>query len=323
MESIKVGATASLVAISHFMFNCVVAQIKKEAVSPTKPARKVLRETQTLATSVNSLQLIETVQVKKEKLTDVPQRESVENMPPPTMPPKKTIKVETQRSTRTRTRKQKQEEEKANEAQQERRGDSDVILQDQSVVKIDLSSDDEEPPKAVPEIRSSARTRTKQTAGKIGNGSKERAKRSTSDDSDRSNSSRSKKMKKNETPRKEDAATGNATTSYASEPAPLNATFVVHNPGLGNLGDIMTDDESPVRSEPVVKAKTNKPLFSAFDHSPVKSKVEAFEKLGAAALASATPVRQTRTKTRAQAKEKSQVSVYTGRLVETLPLPVQ
>lgn len=69
------------------------------------------------------------------------------------------------------------------------------------------------------------------------------------------------------------------------------------------MKDILTDDDSPIHPPPPPLTK-HKQLFSPFERSPVKKKVEAFEKLGAAAT---TPVRQTRTKTRAQAKQNIEV----------------
>lgn len=94
----------------------------------------------------------------------------------------------------------------------------------------------------------------------------------------------------------------------------MNETYVQPSSTNNNiLADIMTDDDSPVTmpAKPVVevaaKAKT-KQLFSPFEKSPVKKRVQAYENLVAEA-ASEIPVRTTRTKTRALAKLKDTVSV--------------
>lgn len=279
----------------------VSVQVKKEVQSPVKPARKALRETQKVQETTQS------VRVKREKITDaMPQRESVENMPPPqVLPVKKAIKTErVTRSTRTRTRKQ-QEEKKEDEETVEQRKDSDVVLEDPPITCIEILSDEEEPKKVV----RSTRTRTRTAAKKEEASSSESAKRSrsTSEDSNRSSKQIKKNKKKKETAREksvyEDAV---SETPQKEINKVLNGTYVVKTTDC--LKDLMTDDESPVLPESTVKSKGKNnatKVFSAFDHSPVKKKVEAFEKLGAAAAAAnnvITPVKQTRTKTRAQAK---------------------
>lgn len=71
------------------------------------------------------------------------------------------------------------------------------------------------------------------------------------------------------------------------------------------LAEIMTDDDSPITAAKVAKnavTKGTKQLFSPFEKSPVKKRVQAYENLAAEA-ASEIPVRTTRTKTRALAKK--------------------
>ncbi|XP_018324416.1 histone-lysine N-methyltransferase, H3 lysine-79 specific-like [Agrilus planipennis] len=79
-----------------------------------------------------------------------------------------------------------------------------------------------------------------------------------------------------------------------------------------NPDDLITDDESIVEDTPPVPkqqikakkpVKTTKQIFSPFSNSPVKKRVEAFEKLGAELNGSEIPVRITRTKKKAIEKE--------------------
>lgn len=87
----------------------------------------------------------------------------------------------------------------------------------------------------------------------------------------------------------------------------LNSTVTISKPTqketLPTVDDIMTDDESDIEEKPPVPVtkKVGKQLFNPFENSPVKKKVEAFEKLGAKAV-EPTTTRVTRTKSRQKAK---------------------
>lgn len=74
---------------------------------------------------------------------------------------------------------------------------------------------------------------------------------------------------------------GNAT--YVTQPQQdnANATMVVHKPKVAQNDPFMTDDESEDEISP--KNGKTKQLFNPFEVSPVKKKVQAFEKLGKSA----------------------------------------
>lgn len=275
-----------------------MVQVKNEALSPVKPSRKVLRDSQIINNNNKHQETNVSAKVKEEKLSNVLplQRGSVNDMPPPqSLPLKKPIKTENTRSTRPRTRRQKQKENQSENGEVEERKDSDVIIQNTSIVAIDLCSDEEEPK----EVRST-RTRTRNATKKTKT-STESAKRSRSADSNKSRTPSMKTSKKKKTVEREESVYEDA----------LSDNVKNTETNVQGTSNIMTDDEdSPVASKTFVKGKNAKPLFSAFDHSPVKKKVEAFEKLEAIAnAANNTPVRQTRTKTRTQAKEKNEVNI--------------
>ncbi|KAJ3629375.1 hypothetical protein MTP99_013771 [Tenebrio molitor] len=109
----------------------------------------------------------------------------------------------------------------------------------------------------------------------------------------------------------------------------MNATVVVENPKyVKNIvpvtaEDLMTDDES--EEEPVTKKNPPKPvrtiskppkqIFSPFEHSPVKKKVEAFEKLQEEA--NVIPARITRTKTKAKQQQEQENNEATDNAVKS------
>lgn len=289
----------------------VVVQVKTEVPSPVKPNRRALRETQTLSKGMESQQMNQTVQIKKEKVSNMlPRRETQENMPPPPPPDLAIVlKKENVRSTRTRTRKQKELAE-----QQEKPKYSDVIIQNTTITTVDLCSDEEKQQESM----RSTRTRTR-NATKKAETSTESNKRSRSASEE---SQKSKSSKVNKTKKKKGISDEETSTSYedavAESPSKSKPAMAQNDPNVtqvklcSDLKDIMTDDESPVlntkqANKTITKSKPTKPLFSPFDHSPVKKKVEAFEKLGATASSTATPTRETRNRGNVKAKEKNEV----------------
>lgn len=288
-------------------------QVKKEICSPAKPVRKALKESQASKKDSYTQEMDQPPQVKKEKITNILPRESIENMPPPPdgMILKKNIKTENNnvRSTRTRTRKQKELQE-----QREERKDSDVMIQNTTIVTIDLSSDDDKPETTQRSTRT--KTRAAQKKAETSAESNKRS-RSPSEDSNKSKSTRTKKTKKKKADEPERSVYEDALCETPLQLEQVvntvnNDLNVTHVKEDNILKDIMTDDESPVapQNKTIVLTKSTKQLFSPFDHSPVKKKVEAFEKLGATAAAAAagTPV-LTRKATKTLAKEKKEVGI--------------
>lgn len=94
----------------------------------------------------------------------------------------------------------------------------------------------------------------------------------------------------------------------ATQRVVANETVVINTPKVlkppMNMEDIMTDDEDDNITVTVPKKVTKvignstKAIFSPFEGSPVKKRVEAFERLGAE-ISTEIPVRTTRTKTKA------------------------
>lgn len=285
-------------------------QVKKEISSPAKPVRKALKESQVSKKDSYTPEIDQPVHVKKEKITNILPRESIENMPPPPdgMILKKNIKTENSvRSTRTRTRKQKELQE-----QKEERKDSDVMIQNTTIVTIDLSSDDDKSETTQRSTRT--KTRAAQKKAELSAESSKRS-RSPSEDSNKSKSTRTKKTKKKKADEQEGSVYEDALCETPVQPERIANTVnndlnVTHVKEDNILKDIMTDDESPVavQNKTVVLTKSTKQLFSPFDHSPVKKKVEAFEKLGATAASAGTPV-LTRKATKTLAKEKKEVDI--------------
>lgn len=121
-------------------------------------------------------------------------------------------------------------------------------------------------------------------------------------------------VKQNSLPPAETATGENIINETFTQPAnknhAMNETYAQSTAKKDqNLADIMTDDDSPITNSTKtknvpLKGKT-KQLFSPFEKSPVKKKVQAYENLVAEAA-----TRTTRTKTRALAKLQDAVSNF-------------
>ncbi|KAF2898300.1 hypothetical protein ILUMI_07871 [Ignelater luminosus] len=88
----------------------------------------------------------------------------------------------------------------------------------------------------------------------------------------------------------------------------MNETIVISKvpENQNDLKDLMTDDEDIVVSPPNNKKTNLKQVFSPYASSPVKQRVQAFEKLRVEANCDLPP-RMTRTKTKAKAKEQQEI----------------
>lgn len=273
-----------------------VPAVKKEKPSPTKPKRKALRDTYQVPEKSQSESLLQ-VSIKKEKVSNVPLNNSKTEMPPPALPIKKAIKVENIRSTRTRTR-QQQIAEETNEDSPKK--DSDVILKDVTVTVLEVSSDGEDiVNSSATELATTRLTRSKVVKKNIDalpvNGQKRNGSPPVVDKSDQKRPKRTKRKgeleKTDESEHNAFKDTADKTTNPTSEQHALDATYVtlpINSDAPINamdLNDFMTDDESPqlpVKSKQLAdENKPGKTLFSAYATSPVKKRVEAFEKLGA------------------------------------------
>lgn len=290
--------------------------IKSEKASPKKPKRKALVETHQLNAEKEQPDNFTITSLKSEN--DESEKDS-QQMPPPTLPLKKPIKTENSRSTRSRARTRNTNAAKGKPSKK----DSDVILNDVTIPILEISSDDEQPktPEAPRVTRSKARPAKKPSA--------ERPKRSRSESSE--DAQRDKKQKSRRVRAKDDDEKSeyeDAIDEVCKENGPANtvndatviisrnadATYVQEPQrpneinGDDRLKDIMTDDDSPIPVQKknavtsTVKKNGTKQIFSPYESSPVRKKVAAFEKLGAEA-SSEIPVRSTRTKTKAQAKQ--------------------
>ncbi|KAF5275180.1 hypothetical protein FQR65_LT04212 [Abscondita terminalis] len=88
-------------------------------------------------------------------------------------------------------------------------------------------------------------------------------------------------------------------TELTNRPVPLNTTVVLETATVQKepvfFKNIMTDDEDIVDNSPpeTIRQKKTKPVFSPYENSPVKKRVEAFEKLG---TTSQIPSKTTRSK---------------------------
>ncbi|EFA07203.1 uncharacterized protein LOC103314322 [Tribolium castaneum] len=246
--------------------------------------------------------------LKKEKISMISGEESVpekisvktelEEMPAPTRPaPKKRRKNTTS----------KQIKQEKIEDPLENPRESDVIIEEAVVPLVNLVDSLEEETNKT-EVESSKRTRTASDDGQMEN--KEKRPKSSEDETQFEDAV--------STVLSENADKNNATFVTASklevQGGNLNSTVVVQDPKYlkslipKTVDDLMTDDESEEEKETLKKSKVQgtipkraKQIFSPFEQSPVKKKVQAFEKLQEEAAA--MPVRITRTKTRNQAKE--------------------
>ncbi|CAH1117575.1 unnamed protein product [Phaedon cochleariae] len=326
--------------------------------------------------------VIETVKVKKEKistimppssshgtctseatLTDADIEIKKEDMPAPRkLPPrKKKIKPELEETQKRSTR------------AFERGKQSDVILQNTTITKIDITetdsdtssekkshvkpeqpvqqnmratrskvrqrkpslesqSDNEKVETSEPEIKKVRSTRTKTLRQNKRNRShseeleamkneKKKSKSSTSSDTEDNKSAQTEyedavsTMETNET---EPQSKADATYVAKSEPqsAVLNQTVVIEKPKVVQPSDNKeVVKENGVRTPPRPKSKKQtKEIFSPFDKTPLKKKVEAFEKLEAAAM-------QQGEAQNAKGNPKSETKTSTGRPKSKLVTP--
>ncbi|RZC35368.1 hypothetical protein BDFB_007568 [Asbolus verrucosus] len=271
-------------------------------------------------------------------MSDVKVKIEADEMPAPTRPaPRKKKQKKTE--TRIQVKSEKVKEEIVENTSESQGRDSDVILQDATVTMVNLldSDDNEKTLKNEEDTVRSTRTKTKQKK-KLG---KRTRVLSSDEETDRTTEKRSKsgseQLQNGDLSTKtnyEDAVstleTNNATfvanspvnKNLGAPPATMNATVVVENPKYVNnnlvpapvtADDLLTDDESedekkrktPPPTVTKIPSKFPKQVFSPFELSPVKKKVQAFEKLKEA---NSIPVRVTRTKTRAVAKEQEEVA---------------
>ncbi|XP_044263808.1 inner centromere protein [Tribolium madens] len=274
-----------------------------------RPRRNAFKEASQSISNLN--EKLRRVSIKKEKMSIANSSKSLadevriktenEEMPAPTRPaPKRRRKNAT-----SKIIKQEKIEEEL-----EKPRESDVIIKEVEVPIINLvDSLGEETTKT--ELEKSKRTRTSSDEGQE---NKEKRPKSNEDEKDNTNYEDAVS-----TLLVENTETNNATFIAASTHDVcvdnFNSTVVVTNPKIVNtlvpktIDDLMTDDESEeetTKKNQWTKTgtipKRPKQIFSPFEQSPVKKKVQAFEKLQEDA--DAIPVRITRTKTRNQAKEK-------------------
>lgn len=252
-------------------------------------------------------------------------------MPPPTLPLKKPIKTENTRSTRSRVRTRNTNTVNGKLSKK----DSDVILNELAIPILEISSDDEQSKSSEPQLPRVTRSKAKKP---VKNELVERPKRSRSESSEDTKKDKKQKSKhvkaKDDDDKTDKSDYEDAIDDIAKDNVQINnindATVIIsrnpdatyiQEPQKSNednmndlLKDIMTDDDSPIPAQnkkntvtSTVKKNATKQIFSPYESSPVRKKVAAFEKLGAEAT-SEIPVRSTRTKTKAQAKQNEVLS---------------
>lgn len=302
--------------------------VKLEKSSPKKPKRKALAENRQLNGEDEQTEITVIKSLKSEN--DDPEKD-FQQMPPPNLPLKKPIKTENSRSTRSRARPRNTNASNGKSSKK----DSDVILNDVTIPILEISSDDDQSKTSEPELPRVTRSKARKPVDKTKNESVERPKRSRSESSENTKKDKKQKSKHVKKPKDEHDQTDkseyeDAVDEVSKDNAPAtninDATVIIsRNPDATYiqepqnkdaevdandlLKDIMTDDDSPLPAQSkknavTAAAKKNvaKQIFSPYESSPVRKKVAAFEKLGAE-CASEIPVRSTRTKTKAQAKQ--------------------
>lgn len=283
----------------------------KENDQPNIPIQKT--STRSRRNTNNEVLKVTEKNIKKEKLSTVYGGEAQANvnikqeiMAPPTRPaPRKQKKMKL--STSVQIKKEKIDIELEGRP-------SDVIMQVAPVPVVDITDDTDQSTEEPPTVMRQTRTKTKAAAAAAASKRTKRKAPSTSEEEDTVAQTATTETRSNETftaTEQTSKAVMNATV-MVDKPSNsvMNSTIVVANPKVvvdGNQeipSGLMTDDESEdeilpknnTRIPQATKSVKVKPVFSTYDQSPVKKKVEAFEKLNE--VSDVVLQRGTRTKTK-------------------------